>query len=413
MQPSRGLIKNIKHTPSSRSFFWPRRRRPPNLATRRLQMRRQFHALRLSSRQSCRRLPEPQISQTNFFQHAQLVGKLGHFGKKLERLFHREAQHLVNILSAVAHVEYLRFITSPFALFANEFDVGEKLHLNRNRAIALTSFAPPARNVERKVPRGEAALLGLRQRGKKFADDVKCLDVSHRIRPRRPPDRRLIHQHHFVDELIALQTFPCRRPARGSQTLLLLGFSHRLIENLMKQRRFPRSRNSRNCNQHSQWNANVHTLQIVCPHALDPDLLRAWLASYGRYLDAQIFRQITSSKRCGIPHNLFIRSRSHQLAPVFPSSRTEIEYPVRRPHNIRIVLHHQNRVPQIAQVLQDLDQAVRVAAMQADGRLIQHIERAHQPRSQRGSELNALRFTPRERRREAVERQIFQAHIVQ
>src|SRR5271156_5951571 len=131
----------------------------------------------------------------------------------------------MNILSTVAHVEYLRFIAGPFALFADEFHVGEKLHFHCNRAIALAGLAPSARNVEGKVPRGKSALLGLRQRGKEFADGVKRLNVSHRIRPRRSSNGRLIDQYHFINKLIALQTFPRSRGPRRSCALLLLGLS--------------------------------------------------------------------------------------------------------------------------------------------------------------------------------------------
>ena len=51
--------------------------------------------------------------------------------------------------------------------------------------------------------------------------------------------------------------------------------------------------------------------------------------------------------------------------------------------------------------------------MQPNRRLIQHIQRAHQPRSQRSRQLNPLRLAARQRRRKPVQRQIFQPHIVQ
>ena len=123
--------------------------------------------------------------------------------------------------------------------------------------------------------------------------------------------------------------------------------------------------------------------------------------------------KITARERSRIPQNLLVSSRRHQLAAVFSRARTKIENPVRRAHDVRIVLHHQNRISQIAQVLQDLDQPVRVAAVQPNRRLVQHIQRAHQPRSQRSRQLNPLRLASGKRRRQPVERQIFQTHIVQ
>jgi hypothetical protein len=64
-------------------------------------------------------------------------------------------------------------------------------------------------------------------------------------------------------------------------------------------------------------------------------------------------------------------------------------------HDIAIVFDHQNRIAQIAQIVQDLDQAVRVPAMQSDRWLVEHIKRSHQARAQRCRQLNALRFTAR------------------
>src|ERR1700722_6934646 len=130
----------------------------------------------------------------------------------------------MNVLAAVAGLEHLRLVTRAFAFFADQLNIGEELHFHRNRAVALAGFTPPSGNVERKMPGSETALLGLRQRSKEFADGVERLDVSHRIRPRGSPDRRLIDQHDFINELVAFQTFPGSRSPRRARGLLLLAF---------------------------------------------------------------------------------------------------------------------------------------------------------------------------------------------
>ena len=78
-----------------------------------------------------------------------------------------------------------------------------------------------------------------------------------------------------------------------------------------------------------------------------------------------------------------------------------------------IVLDDQDGIADLAQFVQDADQAAGVARVQADGRLVEHVAGAHQARSQTGGELDALRFAAGERGGEAVERQVFQAYIVQ
>ncbi len=77
------------------------------------------------------------------------------------------------------------------------------------------------------------------------------------------------------------------------------------------------------------------------------------------------------------------------------------------------MLHHQDGVSQLAQFLENPDQPSGIAGVQPDRGLIQHVARAHQSRSETCGELDALRFSARERGRKPVERQIIQADIVQ
>ena len=142
----------------------------------------------------------------------------------------------------------------------------------------------------------------------------------------------------------------------------------------MQQRRLARSRHAGDRHQHAQRNADVDALQIVGAHAANLDLLRSRLAPQRRRLNPQILRQISSRQRSRIVHDLVVRSLGNQLAAILPGPRPQIENAVRRPHDVGIVLDHQNRVSQIAQVVQNLDQPVRIARMQPDRRLIQHIQ---------------------------------------
>ena len=78
-----------------------------------------------------------------------------------------------------------------------------------------------------------------------------------------------------------------------------------------------------------------------------------------------------------------------------------------------IVLDHQDGVAQIAQALEDFDQPVRVARMQADGRLVEHVKRADQMRAERRGQLDALRFAAGKRGGQPVERQVVEADFVE
>jgi AcrR family transcriptional regulator len=72
---------------------------------------------------------------------------------------------------------------------------------------------------------------------------------------------------------------------------------------------------------------------------------------------------------------------AHYLAPLLARTRSQIQNQIRRAHYLRIMLHHQDRVSQIPQLMQNRHQPRRVPAVQSNGRFVQHIQRSHQPRS--------------------------------
>src|ERR1700722_9233189 len=123
----------------------------------------------------------------------------------------------------------------------------------------------------------EAALLRLRQRSKKFADDVERLDISHRVRARSAANWRLINEDDFIEKLVALYAIPQNRAAAVS---LALCCRQRLIKNVVQERRFSRTRNSSNCDQHSERNFQINVLQIMGARSGDAQLVRSRLPAF-------------------------------------------------------------------------------------------------------------------------------------
>ena len=112
-----------------------------------------------------------------------------------------------------------------------------------------------------------------------------------------------------------------------------------------------------------EWEAYRDVLQVVltCPF----------------YLDVVI--PMPTLLRDGKVHQL--RSRPafiNDLAAVATGIRTDLNDMIRCRDDILIVLHHHNRVAQVAQLTQHMNQALRVPRMQTDGRLVQHIQTADQ-----------------------------------
>src|SRR5882724_7787571 len=119
----------------------------------------QLHALRLAAGKRGRGLAQTEIAKPDLLHDPQLLHNFGDAGEKVQTLFHRHLQNFVNVLSVITDFKYLRLISCSFALFANQFDVSEKLHLDCDSAVALTCFTTSARNVEGEMSGGEATLF--------------------------------------------------------------------------------------------------------------------------------------------------------------------------------------------------------------------------------------------------------------
>ncbi len=71
-------------------------------------------------------------------------------------------------------------------------------------------------------------------------------------------------------------------------------------------------------------------------------------------------------------------SFAYDFAAVFSRAGTEIKDSIGGAHDFGIVLDDKDSVSQIAEVVQDINQLGRVAAVKADGRFIQYIQRTDQ-----------------------------------
>ena len=80
---------------------------------------------------------------------------------------------------------------------------------------------------------------------------------------------------------------------------------------------------------------------------------------------------------------------------------------------VLVVLHHDHGVAEVAQALQRFEQPRIVALVQADRRLVQHVEHAGQPRADLRGEADALALAARERAGGARQREVFEADIDQ
>ena len=95
------------------------------------------------------------------------------------------------------------------------------------------------------------------------------------------------------------------------------------------------------------------------------------------------------------------------------SPRTNIDDMVRCIHRILIMLDHNKRIAKIPQMLECGQQAVVIALMQANARLIQDIQHSDKSGSDLRREAYALRFTAGQRTSRTGKREIIESNIEQ
>src|SRR2546429_2777601 len=169
------------------------------------EMRGELQALRFSAGERCRRLSETQVAESNFVQDSEFGNNLWNIDEKRQGLANRQLQYFVNILPVIADFQNAALEARASALFADEFNVRQKLHLHGDRAVTLAGFAAATRHVEGKTTSGIAAAFRIGRVRKNFPNRVERFEIRSWIRTGSSADRRLIHDHHFRDIRIAFQ----------------------------------------------------------------------------------------------------------------------------------------------------------------------------------------------------------------
>ncbi len=373
----------------------------------------QLQALRLAARQRGHWLAQLHVVEADVDDGLQATDHLAVVGEQLHRLAHGQLQHVGDRQLAVAphqvRVQHLGAKALAVAIGAAQVDVGQELHLDVLEARAAAGGAAAVAGVEREHARAVVALEGHRRGGEQLADLVERADVAGRVRARRLADRALVHEHGF------------RQPVRAQQRLVLAGRLRRLAE-VARQRRvqhvlhqcaLARAADAGDDDQPLQRELHRHVAQVVLGGALH-DQPRRGLDHRAADAHAHLLAraQVRAGERVGQLRG-FGLAVEHDLAALLARARAHVDQAVGREHHSRVVLHHHQRVAGVAQALHGLDDAVHVARMQADRRLVQHEQRVDQRRAQRRGEVDALHLAARQRAALAIEREVADADVVE
>src|SRR5690606_12550853 len=124
----------------------------------------------------------------------------------------------------------------------------------------------------------------------------------------------------------------------------------------------------------AERDADVDVLEVVLARALDDEALAVALTAAGRHGDLLVATQVRGRQRALVSHQLVGRAERDDLAAVHARAWAQVDDVVGRAHRLLVVLDDDERVTEVAQVVKRAKQALVVARVQADRRLVQDVE---------------------------------------
>src|SRR4051812_46701713 len=124
-------------------------------------------------------------------------------------------------------------------------------------------------------------------------------------------------------------------------------------------------------------------------------------------------RQILSGETCGIFGNYIGNSGCNQMPTLSPRSRPQIDDVVGAPNGFLVMLHHDDGISKVAELLQRCQKTRVVLVMQADRRFIEHVQNATKTRPDLGCKTDALALSSGQRICRTVETEITKADVIE
>src|SRR5882724_124333 len=162
-----------------------------------------------------------------------------------------------------------------------------------------------------------------------------------------------------------------------------------------------------------QRNHEVDILEVVHRGAKDAEKFSAGLMADVRNGNAEFAAEVFSGERLLIVEHVSVSAGEEEFAAEFACAGAKIDDVAGGFDGVRVVFDDENGVAEVAQGFENVDQALRVARVEADGRLVENVKRADEMRAERRGELDALRFAAREGGSEAIEGEVVEADFVE
>ena len=123
--------------------------------------------------------------------------------------------------------------------------------------------------------------------------------------------------------------------------------------------------------------------------------------------------EVEAGQRVAVLEQPLDRTRVDDLAAVLAGAGPDVDHPVGGPDGLLVVLDDDQRVAEVLEPDQGLDQPLVVALVEPDRRLVEDVEDAHQAGTDLGGQTDALRLATRQRAARPVEGEVVETDVEQ
>ena len=188
----------------------------------------------------------------------------------------------------------------------------------------------------------------------------------------------------------------------------------RLVERVDEQRRLAAARHAGDGGEQAERNLGRDVLQIVAARADDLEQAVRVRRPPLRDRDLAHAVEILPGQRRRVGHDVVGRALGDDVAAVHAGAGADVDDVVGGADRVLVVLDHDHGVAEVAQPAQRFEEPRVVALVQADRRLVEHVEHAGQPGADLRRKPDALALAAGQRAgARAVERQVFEADVDQ
>lgn len=189
---------------------------------------------------------------------------------------------------------------------------------------------------------------------------------------------------------------------------------HHGREDLVDEGRFTGARHTGHAGEHPERECDIDVSEVVLPGTDHGDLtFRIHGSAHEWNRNRLATRQERAGDRFGIVEQPFVGSAVDYAPAVFPGAGADVDHPIRCADGVLVVFDDDQRVPEIAQPGESVDQPAVVALVQTDRRLVEHVEDTDETGADLGGEPDSLGFTTGQGGGGASESEVVEAHVEQ